>query len=848
MVTDGQVRKLFQDLESEKWLAVAARRAGMDEKTARKYRKLGALPSTQKRPRTYRTRKDPLADLWPKVQERLEAEPRLQAKTLFDWLQNEHPGRLTHSQRRTFERRVQRWRATAGKARTVMFSQVHHAGDLAASDFTCMNELAVTILGKRFDHLVYHFVLTYSNWEAVTVCASESFEALSDGLQNALWDLGGVPRRHRSDSLSAAVNNLSAKREFQGRYQGLLDHYGLTGQRINVRQPHENGDSESSHGHFKTAVDQALHLRGSRDFGSRDDYVRFLQEVVGVRNADRGERLAAERAALRPLPAQRQDSCLRLPVRVDSGSLIHIHRNSYSVHSRLIGQKVEAWLYAERVEIWYAGTQVDTLPRLVGRDKHAINYRHIIDQLVRKPGAFENYRYREDLFPNSRFRMAYDRLQDEHAPEVARRAYLRILQHAAHNSESAVDDALRCLLAHEEPLSAEAVIALACTSSQLPAPTDVTVEAPDLRSFDDLLEHKEVYHVEGSRAPAGAVANNQLEPVACAEPTSSSNHAAEADGRPEPVACAEPTSSSNHAAEADGRPEPVACAEPTSRRRAAEAGGRHDGSAATNAQGIAAPDLPRALPSVGGPGGAGRTELPPIPGGIGEPRMPDAQPQPDPTPAAQLALVAGQDLGSIPVVACAVARGAATAKPARGDLPGPARESAGVRQTGFGKDAPAGGVRGAIGATRSLGAVCHLQLIGSGTAGGQTRTETGAVHQTAGAHRGSDHRRLGLCATESRGDGGSVHLIGRTLRTRQRSHDQQPTVLAMGADLQGPDDYRCGHRPPGASQRDHRVEHSQLPFGDRQEYAENLRRGQSFAHKSLTPGHPPKSAGNSNCR
>src|SRR5208282_3898783 len=318
VVTDGQVRKLFGDLQSEKWLAVAARRAGMDEKTARKYRNLGGLPSTQKRPRTYRTRKDPLADLWQKVQERLEAEPRLQAKTLFDWLQMEHPGRLTQSQRRTFERRVQHWRATAGKARTVMFSQVHHAGDLAASDFTSMNELAVTILGKRFDHLVYHFVLTYSNWESVTVCSSESFEALSDGLQNALWELGGVPRRHRSDSLTAAVNNLSAKREFQARYRGLLDHYGLTGQRINVRQPHENGDSESSHGHFKTAVDQALHLRGSRDFGSRDDYVRFLrEEVLAGRNRNRCARLAEEHAVLRPLPAQRQDSCLRLPVRVD---------------------------------------------------------------------------------------------------------------------------------------------------------------------------------------------------------------------------------------------------------------------------------------------------------------------------------------------------------------------------------------------------------------------------------------------------------------------------------------------------------------------------------------------------
>jgi hypothetical protein len=785
MVTDGQVRKLFRDLESEKWLAVAARRAGMDEKTARKYRTLGALPSTQKRPRTYRTRQDPLAaELWQKVQERLEAEPRLHAKTLFDWLLKEYPGQLSQTQRRTFERRVQHWRAKAGAARTVMFSQVHHAGDLAASDFTSMNSLGVTILGKRFDHLVYHFVLTYSNWESVTICASESFEALSDGLQNALWELGGTPRRHRSDSLSAAVNNLSAKREFQGRYRGLLEHYGLAGERINVRQPHENGDSESSHGHFKTAVDQALHLRGSRDFSSRDEYRRFLQEVVDTRNAARRERHGAERAVLRPLPGRRLDSCLRLTVRVDKGSLLHIHRNTYSVHSRLIGAEVEARLYAERVEIWYAGTHMDTLPRLVGRDKHAINYRHIIDQLVRKPGAFDNYRYREDLFPNSRFRMAYDRLQDEHAPEVARRAYLRILQHAARDSESAVDDALRCLLAGEQPLSADAVIALARTSTQLPAATDVTVEAPDLRSFDCLLEHKEVYDVEESCAQAGAVA--------------------------------------------DGNPE--------ARALVVGADGRVDGAAERTTQGSTTADVPRAVPEVGGAGSAGRTELSPIPGGVGESRMPNAEPQPGATTVAQLALVAREDVGPIHLVTGAVASGAATAKPAGRDLSGAPREPAGVRQTGFWKDASAYGLGGATSPTRPLGVVHAVQLIGSGTVGGQARIETGAFPQTLGELRGADHRRLGLCATESRGDGSPVHFVGGTVRARQRALDQQLAVLAMGADLQGPDDHRCGHRSFGASQRDHRVEHSQLSPGDRQEHAEDFHRGDPRAHCSLIPG------------
>lgn len=322
-----------------------------------------------------------------------------------------------------------------------MFPQVHAAGDLASSDFTSMNDLTVTVQGRPFDHLVYHFVLTHSNWEAVTVCASESFEALADGLQNALWELGGVPRRHRSDSLSAAVNNLSAKREFRTRYRDLLGHYGIAGDRINVRQPHENGDNESAHGHLNAAVDQALLVRGSRDFTGRQEYVAFLNAVVAARNAGRGPRVADECAALRPLPPQRLDSRLRVSCRVDSSSLIHIHRNTYSVHSRLIGQTVEASRSADRVEVWYADRLVDTLPRLVGRDRHAVNYRHVIDSLVRKPGAFAHYRYREDVFPTSRFRMAYDRLCDGPGERAGAKESLRILRHAARDGEAAVDDA-----------------------------------------------------------------------------------------------------------------------------------------------------------------------------------------------------------------------------------------------------------------------------------------------------------------------------------------------------------------------------------------------------------------------
>ena len=174
-----------------------------------------------------------------------------------------------------------------------MFPQVHGPGDLAASDFTSMNTLRVTIGRQPFDHLLYHFTLTYSNWESVSVCFSESFEAFSRGFQEALWKLGGVPRKHRSDSLSAAVNNLSDDREFRAKYRDLLNYYRIEPQRINVRRAHENGDVESSHGHLKVAIDQQLLLRGSRDF----DTPRRLRDISG--SSDRQAECTAD-ATMRP--------------------------------------------------------------------------------------------------------------------------------------------------------------------------------------------------------------------------------------------------------------------------------------------------------------------------------------------------------------------------------------------------------------------------------------------------------------------------------------------------------------------------------------------------------------------
>jgi hypothetical protein len=423
----------------------------------------------------------------------LEASAELQAKTLFQWLQRKYPGRFQESQLRTFQRGVKSWRATRGPGKEVFFAQRHHPGRLCASDFTHMTSLGVTIEGQPFEHLVYHFVLTYSNWEWATVCFSESFESLSEGLQESLWELGGVPERHRSDRLSAAVNNLSDTREFTQRYAALMAHYGLASEKIGPAKAHENGDVESLHRHFKRAVEQALLLRGSCEFVSRAAYADFLRDVLRQRNAGRAKRWLEERGALRRLPADRRESCKRLRVRVNSGSLICIHGNRYSVSSRLIGEQVEVRVQAEQLSVWYGQHEVDRLPRLRGRSKHYIQYRHVIDWLLRKP-AFANYRYREDLFPTSRFRIAYDHLRQARTEAAAAREYLAILALAARQSESGVDDALRVLLARDEALSGENVQRLLQRVDEVPTPTVVSVDEPNLSAFDELFSDKEAWH------------------------------------------------------------------------------------------------------------------------------------------------------------------------------------------------------------------------------------------------------------------------------------------------------------------------------------------------------------------
>ena len=487
MVTDRQVRRLMSLLQKEQSLQVSADKVGMDRQTARKYRKIQKLPSELRPNHDWRTRIDPFEEVWPWVADQLAMNSGLEAKTLLEALQRAHPGKFADGQLRTLQRQVKRWRGLEGPGREVFFAQKHHPGRLCQSDFTHLSDLAVTIGGRHFEHLVYHFVLTYSNWETFTLCYSESFESLCEGLQNALWELGGVPQRHRTDRLSAAVANTSNPKEFTSRYQGLLEHYGLQAEKTNPNSGNENGDVEQRHHRFKRAVDQALMLRGGRDFADVAEYCQFLKTLVKHLNLGRQSRLAEELRVIGGLPLVRLEAVKRLEARVDCGSLIHVSRNAYSVNSRLIGQKVEVRLYVEHLEVWYGQKKVEELPRLRGRNQHRVNYRHVIDWLVRKPGAFADYRYQADLFPSSLFRMAYDRLKSQSADSAAKQ-YLKILELAAKESESLVEAAIGHLAQTGQAMSFETVEAVVQSRQKLAAPTAVQVADVDLSAYDQLLE------------------------------------------------------------------------------------------------------------------------------------------------------------------------------------------------------------------------------------------------------------------------------------------------------------------------------------------------------------------------
>jgi hypothetical protein len=487
MKTNSEVHLMLRERKNGKTLEQAAARAGMSVPTARKYLRTAKLPSSLKQPRTYRTRTNPFATDWPWVEQQLQRDPALQAKTLFGLMCERTPEHYAPGQLRTFQRHVASWRALHGPEREVIFEQVHQPGRLAQSDFTHMDDLGITLGGVPFPHLLFHLVLTYSNVEAMTICFSESFEALAEGLETCLWQIGGVPQQHRTDNLSAAVRAIGPahQRDWTERYAALMAHYGMTPTANTPGEAHENGDVEQAHFRIKDVIDQALRVRGSRDFADRSAYANWLQELVRRRNQTRTVRWSDELPALRPLPKTPLHPCRELQVVVSRFSTIRVLHNTYSVPSRLIGTTLTVRVRAEVLELYVGTTCTLTLPRLHGRYGARIDYRHLIWSLVRKPGAFAQYRFRDELFPTLAFRKLYDTLAEK-LPARADREYLRILHLAASTSEVDVETAVKLLVESQTLPTFDAVRDLVRESTAPALPTLPPAEL-DFQVYDALL-------------------------------------------------------------------------------------------------------------------------------------------------------------------------------------------------------------------------------------------------------------------------------------------------------------------------------------------------------------------------
>jgi len=489
MVTDSQVRLLRQKLMQDKRQVAAAAAAGMCERSARNWKE-GSLPSVSKSPRDWRTRPDPFAEVWkdelvPLLEK--DDERILEARTLMAELEKKHAGVFGEGQIRTLQRRVRDWRALHGPARDVMFPQKHVPGRECAFDFTHGKELGVTIRGELFDHLLFELVLSFSGWTWACLAFSETFEALSMGLQGAWWDLGGCPEVARSDNLSAATHELkrTGGRTLTRRYRDLLEHYGMRSTRIRPGESHENGVVEQKHYRIKSAIAQALVIRSGKDFASVDEYEAFVREVVAGSNRSRAQKLSLEREALRPLPSCAVPSYTTFHPHVTCWSTVRVGGRSYSVPSRLIGHDVEVRQHPDTVEVFYAGKLAETMPRIRGEKSARIDYRHVIWSLVRKPGAFARYRYREELFPSLTFRKAYDALC---ARPMGRAdiEYVRILHLAASTMESVVETSLATLLASGEEFDYARVKQLVAPEPQK-APV-VSIPKVDLALYDRMLE------------------------------------------------------------------------------------------------------------------------------------------------------------------------------------------------------------------------------------------------------------------------------------------------------------------------------------------------------------------------
>jgi hypothetical protein len=481
---DVQVKK-YKELRNQYPQETAANKMGISVRTARRLERRDFQPS-QKGPRTWRTRKDPFATYWQsEILPLLRQAPGLLATTLLEEMQRLHPGEVEPGHLRTLQRRIRDWRALEGPDQEIYFPQVHEPGRQCLSDYTDATELGITIDGQILVHKLYQFVMAYSGWRHVeVVLGGESFISLSAGLQNALWRLGGVPQEHRTDHLTAAYNNQTDHEELTLRYAALCKDYGLRATTNNLGESQENGSVEARQRTLKQALDQALMLRGYRDFSDLSAYQNFVEEVASHMNRRVQKRLAEERSLLRPLPERRSSDYIETTVRVSSNGIFRVSHTTYSAPSRLRGYPLQIRIYTQHIEAYYGSTLVVSAEKGL-RDEAVIDYRHILPVLRRKPGALMGWVYRDALFPRQAYRDAWTCLQEHYPERDACRTMVGLLELAADACEAELALRLERILAAGDLPDLES-LRRALRPAQT-APMDPEISVPSLDQYDQLL-------------------------------------------------------------------------------------------------------------------------------------------------------------------------------------------------------------------------------------------------------------------------------------------------------------------------------------------------------------------------
>jgi len=490
MVTDDQVLALRKEFKKLKVIKIVALKTGMNRKTASKYLKQSALPSETTKPRSWRTRQDHLKDIWPKAQEFLSLTPDIEAKALFEHLLETYPGIVSDGQLRTFQRRIKQWRIQHGVDQEVYFDQLTIPGKMAQLDWLDMNRFSIKINGKAFKHKLCHFTLNHSNTESATICRSESILSIKKGLRDFLYRVvGKAPQILQVDNSSAATHRPcrdEKKRIFNYEYLQVLKYYGIHAQKTNVGCPNENGVVESQNGHLKNKIKQALTIRGSKRFKSLNEYEQFIFTVIDKANNRRKERLDEEYSSLvnipiKPLPEYQEEY-----INIRNRSTAYIKKITYSVPSRLIGTKLKARIYEDKIDLYAGVDLVFSMPRVLGDRGMVIDYRHVINSLIRKPAAFENYKYKEELYPTNNFKKAWDYLSNKKTDRQATIEYLRILKLSADSLEEDVDVALELILDDDSAtLNIETIKELVMKEE---SPIIDSIElTPNLNIYDELF-------------------------------------------------------------------------------------------------------------------------------------------------------------------------------------------------------------------------------------------------------------------------------------------------------------------------------------------------------------------------